>query len=1039
MKLGHPERLHRATDPRRERGSVIPPKRLVFLVLSLVAWLTAAAPFLASEQPPAVGLWWSAPDELPIGSRPASSYVRVEAVFSNVKPFDWNAYEALIKRLHRGGKTIVVTLEDAPDLSDPAAIDAWIEFAREAVRRGGSRLATLQVGERISGPEDLVGYAFLLKTTALAVRAEARAGGGEISILQASVPSDRPALQHDLWALDVAPYIDAIPLELTDSANGDALSKRLAGWIVATLQHPPAPRIWVIATAGSPGERAAACLEALSAGAAVAMIEGRAADPELTAWIDRTHGLVSQQYAPAPLGNASVIDADGGAIAGGRVLLRLFNADTASTLVFYRAPGERSESPTDRLLLSDRAMRETEIVDLLTGETDRVGSARYGSGRSVRVRRGEYPLAVRFVRPSGPLDLPPEAIETTGTREPTAEEILAAHRQVQREQDDGLERYTARGRTDLHFALAAGGATIDYSVEANYFWERGRPLDWEETDYFINGNRLKWKNIPEIPLIQPEKVLTLPLDLTLDRTYAYRKVGKDRVAGRDAWILAFEPADPNAPLSLYRGRVWIDTETFARVKTSLVQTQLEAPVLSNEEIDFYAEVQGPDGKPYRLLSKVDGQQIWNAAGRNFVVRRELKFWDVRINPPAAEFETARQRAYDGDNKMMRETDAGIRYLDRAEDGSRVVRTKPDSSRLFLLGGAFRDQSSDGVTPLAGVNYLNFNVWDRGIQFNAFLAGLVNFLTFSDPNAFNRSWDTTVDAALSALKLGDKVFSGDTELVLEQIDSRNQNLSFRLGIPLGKFVKFNLSGSGRYVEYFEDSATRRAIDNYNMNPMNTPLRLVLPPDHVEYRSRLAVEYNRRGWSVAVFGTASRRSEFASFGLVEDMSGTPVRFDPAGMTYVPTAAEPVHRRFTRFGLNADKEWLLPKFQKVRMEVNLVDGTDLDRFSRFQFSLFGATRLNGFAGSGVRFDSGRIARAGYSFNLLEAIRFDAIVESAWVREDGSMLGTQNHGGFGIAANFVAPWKLAFSVGYGRALWSDIRELEGQDEFLIVVLRLF
>ena len=1023
--------------PRRERGSVILRNRLVFLLLSFVLGL--AAPVLAAEEPPALGLWWTAPDEPAIGSQPASSYVRIEAVFSDGEPFDWATFEAALQRLHGSGKRIVMTLAGAPDLSDPAAIESWTEFAREAVRRCGSKLTALQIGRRISSPEDLAGYAFLLKTTSLAARAEARAGGTEIAILQASVPSDRSALQHELWTLDVAPYIDAIPLELTDPASGAVLSKRLGKWIVATLQHPPAPRIWLVAASGSPGERAAACLESLSAGAAVAWVEASTADDPMTDWIARTHELVSQRYGPAPLGDATVVDSDGGAIAGGRALLRLFNADTASTLVFYRAPGVRLESPTDRLLLSDRAIRETEIVDLLTGEADRLGSAPHGNGRAVRVRRGDYPLVVRFVRPSGPLDLPPEAIETTRTREPTAEEILAAHRQVQRLQDDRLERYTARGRTDLHFKIAAGASTIDYSVEANYFWERGQPMDWEETDYFINGNRLNWKKIPEIPLIQPEKVLTLPLDLTLDRTYLYRKIGRDRVAGRDAWELAFEPADPGAPLSLYRGRVWIDAETFARVKTSLVQTQLEAPVLSNEEIDHYAEFLGPDGEPYRLLSKIDGQQIWNAAGRNFVVRRELTFWDVRINPPAAEFQAARRRAYDGDNKMMRETDQGVRYLDSAEDGSRVVRTKPDASRLFLLGGAFKDQSSDGIRPLAGVNYLNFNVWDRGIQFNAFLAGLVNFITFSDPTAFNRNWDVTADAGISAIKGGDQVFSGDTELVLEEIDSRTQTLSFRLGIPAGKFVKFLIGGGGRYVEYFRDKDAQLAIDAFNMNPMNTPLRMVIPPDHVEYRSRLGFEYNRRGWSIELFGLAARRSEFASFGLVEDASGTPVVFDPSGMTYVPTVVEPVRRRFTRFGLNASKEWLLPKFQKVSTEVNLFDGTDLDRFSRFEFSLLGDTRLNGFSGSGVRFDDGRIARAGYSFNVFEAIRFDAVIESAWVNEDGSMTGTQNHGGVGIAANFVAPWKLAFQVSYGRALWSDIPELEGKNEFLVVALRLF
>ena len=163
-----------------------PHKRLVFVLLSFALWHSATPAALAAEQPPALGLWWSAPGEPVIGPQPASSYVRIEAAYSSAEPVDWSAFEATLERLHQGGKRVVVTLEGAPDLSDPAAIDAWIEFSREAVRRGGSRLETLQVGGRISDPDQLTAYAFLLKTTALAVRAEARARGGEISILAAN-------------------------------------------------------------------------------------------------------------------------------------------------------------------------------------------------------------------------------------------------------------------------------------------------------------------------------------------------------------------------------------------------------------------------------------------------------------------------------------------------------------------------------------------------------------------------------------------------------------------------------------------------------------------------------------------------------------------------------------------------------------------------------------------------------------------------------------------------------------------------------------
>jgi len=263
----------------------------------------------------------------------------------------------------------------------------------------------------------------------------------------------------------------------------------------------------------------------------------------------------------------------------------------------------------------------------------------------------------------------------------------------------------------------------------------------------------------------------------------------------------------------------------------------------------------------------------------------------------------------------------------------------------------------------------------------------------------------------------------------------------MGLPVGKFFKVNVTGGTRYIEYFENSDGRKALNDFNDiagNPQR--LRLVLPPDHFEYRTTVAAEMNRRGWSFSVFGTAARRSRFDRFGIVDDSAGGAfVAYDPLADAYVPAPAPAVETRFARFGATGAKEWFLPNFQKLRLEANWFEGSDLDRFSRWQFSLFGDTRLNGFAGSGVRFDDGQILRVGYSFNLFEAVRFDAGIDSARVRDRSSPDGRQNHGGFGIGANFVAPWKLVVSLSYGRALWSDVPELEGEEEFLLLVLRLF
>ena len=159
-------------------------------------------------------------------------------------------------------------------------------------------------------------------------------------------------------------------------------------------------------------------------------------------------------------------------------------------------------------------------------------------------------------------------------------------------------------------------------------------------------------------------MITLPLDLTLDKTYTYRLVRRDRVGGREAYVIEFRPTAPDPARSLYQGRLWIDTTTFARLKASVIQGNLQAPVLSNEEIDRYELLIGPDGQPYWMFSHIDGQQIWNAAGRTFVVRRELRFSEYEINPPRGDFEERRRQAYASDNQMLRDTDSGFRYLER---------------------------------------------------------------------------------------------------------------------------------------------------------------------------------------------------------------------------------------------------------------------------------------------------------------------------------------------------------------------------------------
>jgi hypothetical protein len=890
-------------------------------------------------------------------------------------------------------------------------------------------------------------YAFLLKSSALAARAEAEAAGIELRIAQAPVSPSALEWQRALWEEDSAAYIDILPLSLAGS--GEPTREAVARFAEENLRRPPAAELWTLTGAGSGGwSGVAEGVRAAAAGVAVALVApGGETDQrrEQAGWIVGADRLLSAGYAPAPAGSVRFLGEGGEERFDGALLGRFFSDASFSTLLFYSLPGTEEDLPRQRIVVDSLFVRNPRLVDPLTGRELRVSSAPAEGGergRVIRVAASPRPWALRFEKPAASegFELPPEEVETTRSRELTAEEIIARHQAVREIESDTLERWTASARIEFHFKFALGGPTIDVAVDSNYFWERGGDVEWEQTDYFIQGNRVTWKNIPQLPYIQPEMVGVLPLDLTLDKTYDYRLAGIDEVKGREAYVLEFSPADSDSARSLYRGRVWIDRESFVQLKTRFIQTNMVPPVLSNEELNLFREETAPGGESYRLLDRIDGQQLWTIAGRNLVVRREVTFLDYEVNAPREEFERKRNEAYASKNQMLRQTDEGYRYLDRQKDGTRVVNEKMDTDQIFAAAGAFKDESTDGVTPLLGANYFNYDLGGKNVQLNVLFGGVLALVNVTKPGLFGSRADLAVDFVGLAIKTQDKLFAGEDELVLERVRRRGQTLSVRLGHPAGQFFKFTLIGTLRWQSYFDDPDAQALFDEIREDPDDPrDLNFILPPDHTVLAGSLLTEFNRRGYTVSLRASRATRSDWGEWGLFDYDGGSYLEWDEELGEYVPSDPAAVSDSFSQWGVVAFKEWNFRAFQKFQAELNYLDGRDLDRFSRYEFSQFGADSLAGFAGSGIRFDRGAIARAWYGFNILDAVRFNAGLESAWVEQGDSTSGVQRFTGFGLSGNVVGPWKTVISLSYGYGVGSDIPEINGKHEFFLLILKLF
>ena len=313
------------------------------------------------------------------------------------------------------------------------------------------------------------------------------------------------------------------------------------------------------------------------------------------------------------------------------------------------------------------------VHDLLTGA--RIGATGYPRDQATGRVQASAPLTGRPMLVDfneGAADVIADRSGVSAERQLSIGEIIARHQQQQRAQDALVQNYIAHARMQQHFRPTVTDPGYDVVTENRYF-VAGDDVEWEELSFSVNGS--KWgADRPPFPLLQPEKVLSLPLQLRFDEGYRYRLAGTERVDGFDCYVVRFEPLRQDG--ALYRGTVWIDRKTFARVRVQAVQGGLAAPVVSNEETQHYSPVT-IGNRPVFLFSGLTARQIVLIAGRNLLVEKSVAFTDFRVNDP--DFDRERASARESDRVMYRETDRGLRYYVK-EDGTRVVSDRADEAR-----------------------------------------------------------------------------------------------------------------------------------------------------------------------------------------------------------------------------------------------------------------------------------------------------------------------------------------------------------------------
>ena len=675
----------------------------------------------------------------------------------------------------------------------------------------------------------------------------------------------------------------------------------------------------------------------------------------------------------------------------------LFDAETFTTYLAYQG---RASTGALTVGLRVAVRGQAVVIDPVSGERRPVASSRWDDATS-RVE-GAVPLTGRPMLVNFSEDAEAIFVDRTAAvaeRQLSVEEIVAGHRRYAARLDTVVTHYRAKARMEQHFRPSLTDSGYDVVTENNFFVDR-QGTEWEELSFSVNGS--KWgSDRPAFPLLQAEKVLSLPLELRLNQDYRYTLAGIERVDGIDCYRVRFEPVtDAEA---LYRGTVWIDRQTFARVKVQAVQSGTSAPVASNEEIHQYDQVAEIEGFPVRLLTRLTARQIILIAGRNLLLEKATTLTEFHVNDEA--FGELRGTARRGDHIMYRDTDRGIRYLVK-EGENRVVSERATSHARAMATGVLVDPSFAFPLPIFGINYLDFEFRGRSdTQLAVLFGGVLVAGNLQRSKIGGTPLDLSVDFFAIAPPTSDRLYAKGGEREAERLLTWPLSAGLNAGWQYTPFQKALLQYQTRYDAFVRDRTTSETF--------------VVPDSALTQGLGGQWEYRRGGFSLVGSGTWFARSNWTPWGPADALE------------------EARSRTYAKYALHLSKDWFFAIFHKVHVNGSYFGGTRLDRFSRYQFGMFDDTRIHGVPASGVRFDELAMVRGSYSLNIFEQYRMDLFVEQARGRDQTLDDAWRDVTGLGAAVNFRAPWNTILRADVGKSLLPADYRGAGSTVFQIMLLK--
>ncbi len=858
---------------------------------------------------------------------------------------------------------------DLRDVARPVdGLTEWGSFVRAVATRHRGSVRGYIFGVPAAGAirPSAREHGFFIKTTAVNVRA----GDPQAATVVGGIGDADADWLQALYAEDIAPYVDAIGLDAgtTSAAILAAVEKNDASSALVLLGEPlgsvpdAGAQRFVTRQLAITGTRISGATYAAPRGVVAAALSP----------IGTLRGMFEQEIVGLDPAAAAAKLTRGGADVSAEVKYRMvFGVSTLTNYFIY----EGGTAPFEITFVEPTGTRPA-VIDAIRGTRTAPRAFRYDGPTQtavVELAPATRPQVVDW--DTGQISGFVQRDEVQSKALPTVSEVISRHQQAQTAQDALLRTYVTSASMDQHFRSSAIDSGFDVITENKMFVE-GTQTEWEELSFSLNGT--KWgPNRPAFPLLQAEKVLSLPLDLRLDADYRYQMAGVEDVEGRPSFALRFDPVDDEK--SLFRGTVWIDRETYRKVKVQTVQTKLVSPILSSEEIQFFGEVGTLEGQSIHLMTRLVGRQIMLIAGRNLMVERGIAFDAFQLNP--ADFETQRAGARSGNNVMYRDTADGLRYLTK-KDGERVVQEATTTATAALVGVNY-DPSYDYPLPLIGVNYLDFNFLGNDNQLAVVFGGVLALVNVQRAKLIGERVDGSLDLFAIAVKGNDRAYNETGEIEAQRLNTRPFSTGINLGWQIGQFQKIVGNYQFRY-------------DAISSNEVTAPA-FTVPVSTITNGFGGGFEWKQGGYSFLAAGMANYRAEWEEWGEPGDY-------------------RPEDKSYLKYSASLTKDFVFG-FHKIHLNAAYYGGRRLDRFSAYQFGFFDENRVHGVPSSGVRFGELAMFRGSYAFNIFEQHRLELFADSAYGRDYRLAAGWRPITGIGIGGNTRGPFNTLLRGDFGKS----------------------